>query len=173
VTRVSTFLHDPKDTNSVAGTVSAIGDAVNCIEFGDPNRGSDPSSTDLAGDTSVTDPHNGELINIDGSWVEVELTAEVSTVTCTHNLFLDDPEYSLVSGNINCRWLVFGISHDEQGPMVGPINLTVWYGTGQAISANAIALHFHVNKDTGGSGVITIDASHKMRVTLFFTKAVK
>jgi hypothetical protein len=152
------------------------------IEFGEPQDPSDPtasSTVTLAGGTGAAPGgvHNGTHSNIAGSWVEVEIqgTGE-QTFTCTHNLYLDSvdsPQYTMpVSDEPNCRWLSFGTAHDgtaaDASSVVGctiPIFIQ-----GDTISANAIKLRTHVA--TAGTP-ITVDATHPILLTLFFTRATK
>lgn len=139
------------------------------IEFGDPQDPNDPTSTTRAGGTG-SGSHNGTLSNIMGSWVDVSLTsANVTKVACNHNLYLNSPEHTVsVSGEPNCRWLIFGIMHDNQGEdSTSSLDVSVSF-LGDTVSVNSIELRF--DPTTAGTAV-TIDADHPILVTLFFTRA--
>ena len=146
------------------------------IEFGDPQNPKDPTSeTLLAGfdfGTPVVDQHNGTPSNIRGSWVEAKLTsAGITDVLCTHNLYLNTPGYTLpVSGEPNCRWLLFGMMHDGTN-IDGTSTAALDVGfLGDAVTVNSIKLRF--NLVLGGTA-LTVDAPHPIQVTLFFTRATR
>jgi len=139
------------------------------IRFGHPNDPRDETSAQLAGDLTTPNAHNGVLEDIEGSWVEIELTENDPTdVPCNHNLYLNNPEYTVpVAGSPNVRWSVWGWQHDGNG-YVPPVVLSVFFDSsaGGAVAANTILLTFSV------SG-LTPHADHPLKVTLFFIKAVK
>jgi hypothetical protein len=142
------------------------------IEFGEPQNPNDPTSTTLAGATGVDAAHNGTISNVNGSWVEILLTAAgTSVVTCTHNLFLD-PVYTVpVPGEPNCRWLPFGFIHDGTGgDATSGLSITPGFISGNTVTASAIDLSISVITD---GTALTIDGNHPLRVTLFFIKGTQ
>jgi hypothetical protein len=143
------------------------------LQFGDPQDPYDPSSATLAGDTAAAGHHNGTSANIDGSWVEAKAEATgASVVTFTHNLNIDNPQYAVpVTGEPNVRWLVFGWTHDGDG-VDGTSGATVNVGfiNGDTVVANSIDLR--VSVATVGTA-ITINATHPLILTLFFTRATR
>jgi hypothetical protein len=143
------------------------------VEFGEPQDPEDPTSTTLAGGAVAN--HNGTIANIAGSWVEVSLTQTgLTSVICYHNLYLNDPEYAVpVSGEPNCRWLVFGVMHDGTGAdaTTGGSRLGVDVAfVGDAVNPNNITLRFNVRRE---GRAITVGDSNPVKVTLFFTRATR
>jgi hypothetical protein len=173
VGRVSTLNLDPKNPESMAKAIKDLATAVDGgIEFGDHNRPLDPTSTDRAGDSSVSEQHNGSLINIQGSYVTVQvdtLTNGAQDITCNHNLYLDNPEYTLISGTVNVNWQVHRFTHNGTG-LIPPIGLSVMYNETKTIAVNSIELTFGV---LFGAGSIDDILTNPLSVTLFFTKAVR
>ncbi len=145
------------------------------VEFGDPQNPNDPTSTTLAGDFSAGD-HNGTLQNIAGSWVEIALEVTGLTIaTCTHNLYTRNDQATVpVSGQPNCRWLVFGIMHDGTAADVGIVSsrygVDVAFMGGDTVNVNDIQLRFNLRLS---GEAITVGSSNPVRVTLFFTKATR
>lgn len=140
------------------------------IEFGEPQNPNDPTSAVLAGGTGAG-AHNGTVDNLKGSWVEASLTATgSSTVTCRHNLYLDSGPYTLpAAGQPNVRWIVFGWQHDGTG-ITAPVVVSVYFAGG-AVAVNAIDLNFDIFLPAGSA--LTVDGTHPMKVTLFFTRATR
>jgi len=148
------------------------------VEFGEPGNALDPEYTSpakLAGDMSVAGAHNGTVSNINGSWVEIALeTYGLTEVTCTHNLYLNTPEYVVpVTGQPNCRWLFFGAMHDGTG--ADPVITTTRIGVdiaflGGTVTANSIDLRMNLRIE---GSTLTVDETHPVLVTLFFTKATR
>ncbi len=158
---------DPRD-QQISEILRTVDDN---IEFGEPQNPNDPTSTALAGVIGVAGAHNGTKSNISGSWVEIELqSAAISNVTCTHNLFLHDPDYVVpVTGQPNCRWFMFGVMHDGTATD-GTTSLRVEISfIGGTVTANAIDLQFSLIK--AGNG--TIGSSNRVLVTLFFIRATR
>ena len=142
------------------------------IEFGEPQDPNDPTATGLAGAMGAAGAHNGTTSNVAGSWVEVRIEAAGRTThTCTHNLYLDSPQYVVpVTGQPNCRWMVFGWQHDGEGTSgTTELMLNVWFQSG-TVSANAIALEVSVDLH---ASTITLDGDHPILLTLFFTRATR
>lgn len=142
------------------------------IEFGEPQDPSDPTATGLAGAMGAAGAHNGTLSNIAGSWVEISLTATgLTTQTCIHNLYSDLSQYTVpVTGEPNCRWLLFGLMHDGQGQDgTSGLDLDIAF-LGDTVAANSIQLR--VDLSTVGTAV-TVDGTHPALITLFFTRATR
>jgi hypothetical protein len=122
--------------------------------------------------------HNGLLSNIAGSWVEIALEATGMTeAACAHNLYLTNDQYTVpVTGQPNCRWLVFGVMHDGDVGGAAPadagtrLGVDVSFVGGDTVAANAINLRFNLRVDGLRP---TIDGDHPVLVTLFFTKATR
>ena len=139
------------------------------VSFGFPQNPLDPEdNTALAGATgSATVPqHNGSLGNIEGSWVEVDVTDLTSEVLFTHNLYKDqDAMYAAGADDCNVRWVVHGFKHN---------------GTGAAVTAMGVHLDTSDTAPTA-TGISlrviftgpTVNGDNPVRVTLFFTKAVR
>ena len=143
------------------------------IEFGEPQNPNDPTDTSqLAGAMGAENAHNGTTSNIAGSWVEISLTGTgLTTETCIHNLYLQDPDYVVpVTGEPNCRWLLFGLMHDGQGQDgTSGLDLDITF-LGDTVAANSIQLR--VDLSTVGTAV-TVDGTHPALITLFFTRATR
>ena len=155
-------------SEQVSEILQVLGDRV---EFGEPVDPNDPTSAVLAGGTGAG-THNGVTSNIMGSWVELSLTATgISDQTCNHNLYLTNNQYTVpVAGKPNVRWLPFAVMHDGTGKdATSFLDVEVEF-LGGTVSANSIVLRVRVA--TVGTAV-TVDASHPVRVTLFFTQATK
>jgi hypothetical protein len=165
------------DPNAVAKQLDEVMRVLDSqVEFGEPGNPTDPGFTSpalLAGDMTALGMHNGTISNILGSWVEIVLEATgMSKVTCTHNLYLSNPQYTVPeAGTPNCRAIVFGVGHDGTGSnATSGIGVTYSFMGGDTVSGTAIDLRFNVT--TVGTAV-TIDATHPVRVTLFFTQATR
>lgn len=149
------------------------------IEFGDPQDPNDPTSAIRAGEgfeTPTAGAHNGLAPNIDGSWVEVALTTTgLTKKKCYHNLYLGNDQATVpVTGEPNCRWLLFGIMHSGQGADAGGVESSR-YGVdvafvGDTVDVNYIELRFDLRLS---GGAITVDGTYPVLVTLFFTKATR
>ena len=134
------------------------------IEFGSPQDPTNPTSTTRANGVA----HNGLLQNIDGAFFEAVLTATGrSAVTAIHNLNVGTQN---PAGTPNVRWLVFGVMHDgTAADATTTYTLNAWY-QGGAITADQLAMA--MNLVIGGTAP-TINGTHPVVVTLFFTKAVR
>ena len=147
---------NPKDPHSIVehlGANQRILDGQ--VEFGHPGNPISDASTALAGTT-----HNGTLMNMAGSWVELAVSALNTNTTCTHNLELAIPSAS----QPNCRWLVWGWQHDGTGAgATTQVNALYVDGT---VGANSIQLKFYAT-------TLTVGAGNKLRVTLYFIPAVR
>lgn len=166
MSRVARVLYDPSDPKSVAEHASRVQRVVDgLIEFGSPQDPTNPQSTTRADGAS----HNGILQNMDGSWFEAVLTATgKSTVTCIHNLNVATTQPATAP---NVRWLVFGVMHDGTGADATSIyRVHVWWQAPSAPTADQIVLGFDIV--TAGTAP-TINGSHPVVVTLFFTRAVR
>ena len=151
---------DPRDPQSVVDHLYRVQRVVDGdVEFGHPQDPADPQSTTLADGAT----HNGTLLNIRGSWVEVEVAALDTAVTFTHNL-----AQPIVSASVpNVRWLHFLYEHDGTGVTDGTAVVSCNYETGDTVGENAIALRFYA------AGGRTVDGDHPLRATLFFVGAVR
>lgn len=139
------------------------------VGFGDPSYFADPSVSTLAGAAAASPTHNGNVQQIEGAWVEIDLTAMHTVATCNHNLYLDNEGEALFSGLNNVRWLVFGWQHSGQG-ILGQLTFDVYYDESETNTVNSIDLTFDIGpNDT----VITVDGTYPVKATLFFTKAVR
>lgn len=158
--RVPRSLVDPRDPQSIVNQVQRLTSTVDgLLGFGSPQDPTDPQSTDLADGAA----HNGSLENMDGSWVEVDVETLDAATTCTHNLAA--PAIS-ATASPNVRWLVFGYEHDGTGTTGASDTVSCNYETGDAITDDAIELRFYAANRT-------VDATHPLRVTLFFVRAVR
>lgn len=148
------------------------------IEFGNPGHPIDPSRelpvAGLPGAAQLVNQHNGVIDNIHGSWVENYLTSRVNVknILWTHNLYRNDPDYVLpVSGEPNVRWLNFGTYHDG---FVGSSNRELYVNIsfiGGAVNSNAIFLRCWPT--AAGSTLPNVNIFHPIKMTLFFTKAIR
>ena len=129
------------------------------VEFGNPAHPSDPASVELAGSSATA--HNGAAENVFGSWVEVEVELADAPFVCYHNLGVTP-----IAGQLNVRWLVFGIMHDGFGAG-GASTLSVSYEYGDPVTDNAISLRLY----SGGLRFVTED--HPVKITLLFIPAVR
>ena len=147
------------------------------IEFGEPQDPSNPTSAVRAGLVASATSHNGTTSNISGSWVETSLVITgVTIVTCYHNLYLNNDQYTVpVTGEPNCRWLHFGVMHDGDPGGAAPADASTRIGVDVAFvdgAVNANDIQLRMNLRVEGTRP-TIDATHPVLVTLFFTKATR
>lgn len=176
VPRVATSGGLEPDTLAISKQLDEVVQVVDSqVEFGEPQDPSDPASTTLAGvgfETPAAGAHNGTISNIHGSWVEVALTSTgITDYPCHHNLYIHNPQYVVpVTGQPNCRWLVFGVMHDGTN-LDGTSTLSVDVSfVGGTVDKNDTMLRFNV---TAGGTALTIDGTHPVLVTLFFTQATR
>jgi len=169
--RVPRRLVDPEQPLSIVEQLSEIQDVVDRkIEFGHPSHPEDISSVLAAGVTSTS--HNGYTENIAGSWVELkfgDVVAGAHKATAYHNLFQDDPNYTLpVAGVPNVRWLVFGFSHSGNTvDAASTLSVAFDESDSGSVAANSIKLSLNF----GGTRVVS-DAE-PVTVTLFFVRAAR
>ena len=170
--RVDNVQPDPTKPESIVEQISKIIQVVDgLVEFGDPIDPFDPGNTGRAG--ASTTAHPGSTSNIHGSWVEVILTASGrSKKTCHHNLYLEENNsgtYILpTSGEPNVRWLVFGWLHDGTNKNASTMDCSVSF-IGDTVAVNSVDLVFNVI--LGGTANVTVDVTHPVLCTLFFTRA--
>jgi len=157
--RVPLVIVDPKNPLSIVEHLSRVQRTVDGqIEFGTPQDPNDPASTTLANGSA----HNGTLLNILGSWVEVSVgAAQVNTnLTFTHNLDVQ----VLGATTPNVRWLVFGWQHSGVGSLAGSsVSLVYTDGT---VTANSIGLRVW-------AGGLTVDGGNQLKVSAFFIPSVR
>lgn len=113
--RVTETIVNPEQPESIAELAESVRREVDGrIEFGSPQDPDDLDSTELPGDSGISNPrHNGTLVNIAGSWASADVEAWDTAVTFHHNLYLDNDQYTLpVSGRPNVRVLAFWWEHD-------------------------------------------------------------
>ena len=123
-------------------------------------------------ETTATDTSNGRLLNIEGSWVVMTLTAATGVYTCTHNLNIPTTTIGANSAKpANVRWLMMGAEYGiKDGTSAAPADpgaftvqlIRMINGT---ITADSINIRYSV------SG-FTPSATEPVTVTLFFTKAL-
>lgn len=169
--RISTPQFDVEDPQALSQWLTEVAREFNGqVSFGSPQEEADATSTTLPG-TSLAS-HPGTLLNVEGSWCEQEVTQTGDSgggeVVFFHNLFAHDPAYTLPSsGNPNVRWLVFGFEHTGTGVGANSdASISCNFRTGDTLTANSIGLRFF-------SPNRTIDGTDKLKVTLFFTRAVR
>ena len=137
------------------------------IEFGHQTNPRDPAETGLASGaaqatSTLAGGHNGTLLNIEGAWVTLDIDTVDAVETFTHNL--DVPVESAGVPNVN--WLVFRLEHD--GTLAAATSaLSISYETPDTVAVNEIDLRLY------SDGVRTVDGTHPVRATLFFTRAVR
>lgn len=162
MSRVGEVLGDPKDPANLAELVTRIQKVTDsAIEFG---NSTDPAgSTTLAGAGTPT-THNGQLMNIKGSWVEVEFETLDTAVDCAHNL-----NVPVFNSEVNVRWIVMGIRHSGVGVLTGAETISVIreHGGADTLSENVIALRAYA------AAARTVNAANPIRVSLFFVPAVR
>lgn len=155
---------DPQEVVEHLGRVQRVVDGA--IEFGSPQDPRDPASTTLAAGNAGG--HNGTLLNIAGSWVEVEVDAADARFDCAHNLGV--PVTVVAAANQpNVRWLVMGLRHNGAGVNAAS-TLSVNYDSRDAanITLNSFPLRLYA------AGARTVGgAPNTVRVSLFFTAAVR
>lgn len=165
--KIAAPLPDPKAPEFPDQIVSFLREvrrfADGMVEFGHPQDPTDPSATGLAGATTTS--HPGTLVNIRGTWVELDVTALDTDTRCYHNLNLLVP----YTGEPNVRWLLFGVIHDGTNVAAGDEVVSCNFEEGSAVDADYIDLKFYRD----GSGPRTVDGTHPLKVTLFFIPAVR
>ncbi len=162
MSRIGRTLSDPEDPKAVAEWLTRVQKAIDGdIEFGHPNDSQDLTSAVLAG--SVAAAHPGTLMNIAGSWVEVEVETLDDPVTCFHNL-----DVPVIAANLpNVRWVVFGYQHDGTAvTATAAISCNYESGAPDTIAVNSIQLRFYA------AATRTVDGDHPIKATLFFVRAV-
>jgi hypothetical protein len=164
VTRIPRALVDAHNPQSIVDAVRQLQDiADGRLAFGSPQDPTDPQSATRANGVA----HNGSLENIQGSWVEAVVTGSGQSriVTFTHNLDLP-----VITDQPNVRWLHFGSYHDGTGAVA---TTRVWvflsYIGGDTVTNNAIDLRLA----TLWGATPTVDASHPLVVSVFFTPAIR
>ena len=164
MSRVPQSVVNPSDPKSIVEHLYRVQRVVDGrIEFGSPQDPNDPASTTAA--DGVT--HNGTLLNVVGSWIQLTVTALDTLVACPHNLGV--PVTVVTSTNQpNVRWLVFGFQHDGTGATAASC-FSCNYETGDAasISEDSFPLRFY------SSSGRTVDGDHPLLVSLFFIPAVR
>jgi hypothetical protein len=155
---------DPDDPQAIVEHLYRVQRVVDGrLEFGSPQDPRDPAGTALATGTA----HNGTILNILGSWVELDVTSQDAPVACVHNL---DVPVTSVSGvnQPNVRWLVFGWQHNGAGAAPGSTMSCNYEPTDAAsITSNSFPLRFYAAGRTIGAD------PNDLRVTLFFVPAVR
>ena len=131
------------------------------ISFGHPQDPQNEGGSTLAGSTSTA--HPGTLSNMDGSWVELDVTALDTPVACYHNLNIPVS----VSGEPNVRWLVWGWVHDGNSADVASAPAALFEEVTNTVAANSIELSFYC------AGARVVDGDHPLKVTLWFMPAVR
>jgi hypothetical protein len=131
------------------------------IEIGDPQHPQDDGSATLAGSGTPT-THNGRVVNIRGSWVELNVTAADTAVTCTHNLSIP----VAVTGEPNVLWTVKRCIHSGTAANAAS-TWSVNFEVGDTVGTDAIQLRFYA------AGARTVNADNPLKVTLFFEPAVR
>lgn len=163
--RIARTLPDPNDPKSIVEWLSRAQRIVDGgIEFGSPQDPKDPASTTLANGTS----HNGTLVNVLGSWVEIDVDTLDAPQNCAHNL---DVPVTVVGGvnQPNVRWLVFGYQHSGTLAIAGStISCNYELTDAASITKDSFPLRFYA------AGTRTIGADpDDLRVTLLFTPAIR
>lgn len=165
MTRLPRALVDAANPQSIVDAVRQLQDIVDGrVAFGSPQDPTDPQSAARA-DGVV---HNGSLENMQGSWFEavIESTAQFHLITCIHNLSLP-----VFDSQPNVRWVLFGTHHDGTGSTG---NSRLWmfahYNGGDTITEDSIELRF---ASLWGGTFPTVDATHPLVVSVFFTPAVR
>lgn len=162
--RIGRTLPDPSDPKSIVEYLARSQRIIDgFIEVGSPQNPNDPASTTLADGSA----HNGTLVNMAGAWVEVDVTAADTKFDCVHNLGAQ----VLVSGGNNLpnvRWQVMGFQHNGTGA-IATSTLSVNYDSRDqaSISTTSFPLRLYVGVTR------TVNGGNPVRVTLFFTPAVR
>lgn len=150
--RIGELGFDPNNLKSVAEALTLVIRVVDRqIEFGNPQGPT--AATDLAGTT-----HNGTLMNIKGSWVELEIDTRDLAFEVNHNLAVP-----VFDGEMNVRWFIAGVRHDGTAAGVSAV-ISFNHEDGDAITENMFELRCYANGRT-------VDADHPVRVTLFVIPA--
>ena len=161
--RVGEVNLDPKNPMTIVDTLNRVVQVVDQeIEFGDPSDPYDVTSGTIA--DGVT--HNGRLSNIRGSWVELEIASSLPARIYTHNLNL--PVHNNGSfDEPNVRWFCTNIRHDGTGFYFNSEDISFEFVEGRTVTANSIDLVMRFGFFR------TINASHPLKVTMFFVPAVR
>jgi hypothetical protein len=167
MSKIPTTVVDPEKPQSIVKAVTEIARVVDGnVEFGNPQNPYDDQDDTLAG-SDVPTTHNGFLQNIKGSWVEEEIGSKWAlgaAVTCYHNLNVP----VAVAGLPNVRWLVFGFQHDGNGVAADTTcTVSANFQAGDTVATDSIQLRFYA------AGARVVDQTHLLKVTLFFTPAVR
>lgn len=133
------------------------------VEFGHPQDPLDPNSATYADGSS----HNGTPSNINVSWFEADIETVDTRIDCVHNL---EAPVVVVGGNNqpNVRWPIANFVHDGTGASVisGAIGV-VYESTDQgSITSNSFPLRLYAPGRT-------VDATHPVKMTLGFIRAVR
>jgi hypothetical protein len=162
VGRVPPVVLNPNDAQALVERVNELLREFNGrVSFGHPQDPNGDTSTTLAGGTG-TGAHNGTLANIEGSYVELKVTALDTNVSCLHRLNLQIPSAS----QPNVRWLVCGWQHNGTGVTDGTATVSASYEDG-TVTADDCPLRFYA------AGGRTVDGDNPLGVTLFFWPAVR
>ena len=131
------------------------------VSFGTPQDPLAEDGTTLAGAAAAN--HPGTLQNIEGAWVEYDVTALDTATTLYHNL---GQKVVSATGSPNVRWLLMGFQHD--GTTADPdATLSCNYQTGDTVTADSIQLRFYA------TGTRAVGVANPLRVTLFFMRATR
>lgn len=167
MSRVPQVIVDPQDPRSVVEHLYRVQRVVDGrLEFGSPQDPRDPASTTLASGAAAA--HNGTLLNVLGSWVEVDVVALDTLVLCTHNLAI--PVTSVGGVNQpNVRWLLFGFQHSgNTADAASVLSCNYELGDAASITQDAFPLRFYA------AGARTVGADpDDIRASLFFVPAVR
>lgn len=153
---------DPHDLRSVAEALTEVIRILDSqVEFGNPQDPRSRSSVELAGDAAAApSTHNGQLMNIRGSWVELEFTALDTEFVAHHNLGAP-----IFNSEVNVRWITMGIRHDGNTVSGGVDTFSVLHEDGGTLTTNTIGLRAYA------AATRVVDADHPLHVSLFFIKA--
>ena len=166
MSRIPQVVVNPKDPQSIVDHLQRVSRVVDGrLEFGSPQDPNDPASTTAANGVA----HNGTVLNISGSWVEVTVdTADLAGGNpCVHNLGVPVTVVGAVN-QPNVRVLSFLFQHNGTGVNAAS-TLSFNYDTRDAgnITTNSFPLRFYVG---GGR---TVNAGNPLRASLFFVPAVR
>lgn len=162
MSRYGQLLLDPRSPHFNEAVVEALSRLLqivdNRIEFGNPHDPRSDTSVLLAG----AGGHNGALQNIYGSFVELDVEALDTATSCQHNLSVP----VAVAGEPNVLWTVMRWVHDGTAATSTSVP-GVLFEEGDTVGTDSIQLRFYC------SATRTVDADHPLKVTLFFTPAVR
>lgn len=165
MSRIPQVVVNPDSPMSIVDHLYRVGRVVDGrLEFGSPQDPEDPASVTLANGTT----HNGTLLNLAGSWFEKDQDTLDTRFDCAHNLGIP---VTVVGGvnKPNVRWLFANFQHNGTGVVAGTPTLSVNYDSRDAasITTNSFPLRLYA------AAVRTVNAGNPVRVTLFFTGAVR